>query len=416
MPKRLNETVLNPDTSDSNLTDFGENSYETTTDVSGKDHTVHIFVNSLNYSASYNIPPTSGGVIIYLKQTSGVDYDYVIEPLHFGVLPVWLKPQDPLPVKRGNGFGPKYSREVQQTQAKFFNCRKETISQAKTMWNSAKKTRCVVPAQGYFEWKKEKNDKIPYFVFLKDSPVIYFAGLYSHNYNYQQYEIVPKDMEYFSSFAIMTGPGTGKGTNDLSWLHTRKPIVLKPNSREWFAWLDPERQFDDDLLKTALNTDTNPAYDSISSYIVAKSIGNNTNKGPDVIKEEKKTQKSIGLFFLLPKKQPKEDSKEEKKQHEEDSKEEKKQPKEDFKKDDKYPKDEPKKEAESREDSKVDAKNESKLRVKQLKQEKNIHIKREHEQDQSIAKRVRQEHLGSEYAMGRHNEAYDEEEEPSDDE
>lgn len=297
----LNEAVLNPqshssDTAELSLSESGQNSYNTTTEVDGELRTVHVFVNNVDYHVSYNIPPTSGGVIVYLEKSPDCDYNYVIEPLKFGMLPVWAKPQDPLAVKRASGFGPRYSREVQQNQAKHFNCRKETLSQAKSMWNSAKRTRCVVPAQGYFEWKKDSNEKTPYFVFLKSSPLIFFAGLYAHNVHYNDTEMVA-GAEYFSSFAIMTGPATGIGPNDMSWLHSRKPIVLKPNTDAWFAWLDPGRPLDE-IFELALNTDTNEAYDEISSYVVEKSIGNPTFEGPDAIKEVKKVQRSIGHFFL----------------------------------------------------------------------------------------------------------------------
>lgn len=352
------------------------------------------------------------------------------------MLPVWVKPQDPLAVKRGNGFGPKYSREVQLTQAKYFNCRKETISQARTMWATARKTRCVVPAQGYFEWKKDKSEKTPYFVHLASSPLIYFAGLYSHNHNYDEHDIVPKDLGYFSSFAILTGPGTGKGSNDLSWLHSRKPIVLQPNSKEWFEWLDPERQFDESLVETALNTDTNPAYDSIATYIVSKSIGNPTNEGEDAIREVKKTQKSIGLFFLLPTKGKKEVKNEEAK-NEEVKKEEVK--KEEVKKDEVKKEEVKKEEAKKEEVKKEEVKKEDKEKdeskttdvnssikhddkpndQKFPKVKKEPELKREHShstQFEPISKRIRQEHQGSEMSYGfRHEEENEEESEDDDD-
>lgn len=401
MPKRLNETVLNPDTPDS-MSELEPSNYDTTTSINGKEHTVHVFVNTLHYYSSYNIPPTSGGVIIYLQKESLVDYDYVIEPLKFGMLPVWAKPSDPLAVKRGNGVGPKYSREVQTNQAKHFNCRKETLSQAKSMWSSAKNTRCVVPAQGYFEWKTVKKEKIPYFVHLKSSPLVYFAGLYSHNYHYNDTELVAQDLGYFSSFAILTGPGGGKGSNDLLWLHSRKPIMLQPNSREWFEWLDPQRLLDKDLLESALNTDTNRAYDDVGSYVVAKSIGNPQNKGPEAIKEVKIKQRGIGMFFLLPKKLESRDvgkMKDEVKS-------------ENVKEEETEVKIEPavkielemKKELETKKEEEikkeVDIKKEDDF---EKEEERPVPMpnsrKRESEYD-SIAKRVRHEHQGSECSMG----------------
>lgn len=410
MPKRLNETVLNPGHNHT-LSEGADNTYSTTTSESGNELSVNVEISSLTYDVSYNIPPTSGAVIIYLRDSDNVDYNYVIEPLKFGMLPVWAKPQDSLPVKRGSGFGPKYLREVQLNQAKHFNCRKETIAQPKSMWTALRNLRCVVPAQGYFEWKKEKSEKIPYFVFLRSSPLIFFAGLYAHNHNYNETEIVEEGAPYFSSFAILTGPATGKQSNDMSWLHSRKPIVLEPNSKAWFDWLNPARKFDEELIEVSLNTDNNPAYDDIDSYVVAKSIGNPGNKGPEVIKEEKKSQKSIGLFFSLPRKTKSEkDIKGPEFQKNKSGKDLKEDAKEELK------------EIKREEDNKEEAKN-SKPTVQNQPNKSSpkkgtidffasksstgdeiSHIKRESEASQSIAKRVRHEHQGSEFAM-RENEA-----------
>lgn len=294
----MNDAVLNPNR-EHEMTNLSSTDFETSTEhtLSGEPETVHVFISSLDFAGSYNIPPTSGGVMIYMDK----DRNYIIEPLKFGMLPAYAKPQDPLAVKRASLVGPAYSREVQLQQAKYFNCRKETICRPQTIWATPRKShRCVVPIQGYFEW--HRTDKTPYYVFLKDSPLIFLAGLYSHNHNYNDTDLVPKDREYFSSFSIATGPGGGVGSNDLAWLHSRKPIMLKPNTKEWFEWLEPNDIWDPSLLDTALNTDTNPAYDGITSYVVSKAVGNPNIKGPEIIKEEKVKQKTIGLFFL-PRKQ-----------------------------------------------------------------------------------------------------------------
>lgn len=293
----MNETVLNEGVSAPSMR-RGKTSYDTISNVGGHTETVQVFIASRDYSASYNIPPTSSGIIVYMKQGLRAEHNYVIEPLKFGLLPEWAKPTNPQAVKRGGDLGPAYSREVQMHQSKYFNCRKETISQDKSVWTVPRNSkRCVVPIQGYFEWQKNKSDKKPYFVYLKKSPLMFLAGLYSHNVNYNDTELVSSGQEYFSSFSIATGPSTGKGSNDLSWLHPRKPIFLKPNTAEWFEWLDPGLPWTDDLLDTALNCDTNVAYEDITTHHVSNLVGNPSYKGPEAIREEKVTQKSISQFF-----------------------------------------------------------------------------------------------------------------------
>lgn len=302
----MNETVLNQSLSAPPMTKE-KTSYKTTSNVGGESETTHIFITSHDFSASYNIPPTSGGVIIYMKQDPGSKRSYVIEPLKFGLLPEWAKPTNPQAVKRGTDLGPAYSREVQLHQSKYFNCRKETISQEKSVWTFPRGSRrCVVPIQGYFEWQKTKADKTPYFVFLKKSPLMFLVGLYSHNVNYNDTELVPPDHQYFSSFSIATGTAAGEGSNDLSWLHPRKPIFVKPNTPEWFEWLDPNTPWSDKLLDTVLNCETNVAYEDVTAHPVSSMVGNPGFKGPEAIQEVKVTQKSIAQFFSpSPKKESK---------------------------------------------------------------------------------------------------------------
>lgn len=263
------------------------------------------------WNASYNVAPTNTAIIIYCSKPEDdlVSQHYQIELLKFGLLPIWAKPQDKTPVKNGL----PYSKEVQRHQSKYFNCRKESLALNQSVWTSARKhTRCVVPIQGYFEWQKSDSDKVPYFVHSSKQPIIYLAGLYSHNYHYNDTGLVPKTHPYFSSFTIVTGPGGGKGENDLSWLHSRKPLLLEPDSKEWYDWLNPEKEWTSELLDTCLDTETNPAYKGIVSYTVTKDVGNPANKSEKMIKEVKKTQKSIHLFFS-PRKRKAEDVEESRK-------------------------------------------------------------------------------------------------------
>lgn len=250
-----------------------------------------------DFEGSYNIPPTGTGVIIYLERGTTTSHKYVAEVLRFGLLPEWVKPQDSLPVKKGSGLGPSYSREIQSHQAKLFNCRKETLAQSKSVWTQPRvHERCVVPITGYFEWLTSNNsEKTPYYVH-SDEPLLFLAGLYSHNTNYNNTDFVSGLLKYVSSFSILTGPAGGEAKNDLKWLHSRKPIFLKPFSKEWHDWLETLKGWDDSLLD-CLNTDSNPVYENLKWHIVDSNVGNPKNHGADAIKEVKVKQLSITLFF-----------------------------------------------------------------------------------------------------------------------
>ncbi|KAK6463171.1 hypothetical protein DFJ63DRAFT_104718 [Scheffersomyces coipomensis] len=254
------------------------------------------------WDGSYNIAPTNTGLIVYMINTSNVDYSYVLEPSKFGMVPFWAKPNDPTATANGG----KYSKELQRTESRYFNCRKESLESGQAVWSSSKKrNRCVVPIQGYFEWLKSKSEKTPHYIHSTKSSLIYLAGMYSHNSNYTENYNVKS--EYLSSFTIVTGPAISTDTGDISWLHERKPILLEPGTKAWYDWLDPNKPWSDSMLKDVLDTTHNKAYIDIEGYPVSNDVGNPKNKGETNIKKQKKTQRDISSFFTPTKKRVKEE-------------------------------------------------------------------------------------------------------------
>lgn len=236
--------------------------------------------------------------MVYMTEpTKDITQNYVIEPLKFGLVPSWAKPVDSTPVNKGKqNEGEKFSRELGKHESKYFNCRRESLAQHRAVWSSCKKHRCVIPIQGYFEWLKTKNAKVPYFIHSKTTPLIFLAGLYSHNYNYKENFNV--NNEYLSSFTVITAPAEKSDKYDLSWLHTRKTLIIEPGSKAWFRWLDPTTDWDDSLIEEVLNSKTNEAYANIEGYQVSNDVGNPSNKSEDVLKKVNgKKNTSVSDFF-----------------------------------------------------------------------------------------------------------------------
>lgn len=257
------------------------------------------------YTPSYNVPPTKNAIIIYQTRSDGHN-QFVFETLGFGLVPTWAVPKDPELVNKGSSKGKKYSKEIQAHQAKYFNCRKETLAQGSPVWNSCKSHRCVVPIQGYYEWQKSKTDKLPYYVHSSDSPLLFLAGFYSHNSNYTENFQDPKSL-YLSTFTIITGPASKDDKVDLSWLHPRKPLMLKPGTQEWDDWLNPSLKWSQEMLHTCLETVNYSAYDNIITHRVSKDVGNSANQGEYLnkeIKQSKSPQKGIDSFFKRSKQDP----------------------------------------------------------------------------------------------------------------
>src|SRR5947208_1918344 len=62
--------------------------------------------------------------------------------------------------------------------SRMINARAETVAEKPAFKQSLRSRRCLVPASGFFEWKREGAAKTPHFIHLKDEPLFAFAGLY----------------------------------------------------------------------------------------------------------------------------------------------------------------------------------------------------------------------------------------------
>ncbi len=118
------------------------------------------------------------------------------------------------------------------------NARVETISKKGTTFSAAfEKQRCLVVADGFFEWKKEGATKKPYYIRLKSRQPIGFAGLYNVWRS-------PKGEEICTSTIITTN------ANELVQpLHDRMPAITPPDKYD--LWLDPAVS-DKDILTRLL--------------------------------------------------------------------------------------------------------------------------------------------------------------------
>lgn len=103
------------------------------------------------------------------------------------------------------------------------NARAETVHEKPMFRGAFKQRRCLIPANGWYEWTGEKGDKQPFVIERMDGGTLTFAGLW---------ERWDKGSEPIESFTIIVGPAS----EELAWLHDRMPIVLDPEHFD--AWLD----------------------------------------------------------------------------------------------------------------------------------------------------------------------------------
>ena len=103
------------------------------------------------------------------------------------------------------------------------NARAETLAERSMFRNLLKKNRCLVPASGFYEWKKEGTRKIPFYIHLKKSQIFAFAGLYDN--------WTDTTGMFHPTYTIIT-----TDANKLvAPLHNRMPVIIKREDEE--RWL-----------------------------------------------------------------------------------------------------------------------------------------------------------------------------------
>jgi putative SOS response-associated peptidase YedK len=133
--------------------------------------------------------------------------EWVVRGMHWGLIPKWTKP----------GTKPKVTP---------INARSETAAEKPMFKSLLKYRRCIVPANGFYEWKRQDaKTKIPFYIHRKDDPLMFFAGLYDE----AETESGP-----LQSYTIMTTSANGQMTE----LHDRMPVIMDPEDIE--DWLSRE--------------------------------------------------------------------------------------------------------------------------------------------------------------------------------
>ena len=123
------------------------------------------------------------------------------------------------------GLIPHWAKDIRTMQHPI-NARAEGLAEKPMFRGLLKDKRCLIPASGFYEWKKELKHKIPFYLHLKDEPVFAFAGLYDMWHT-------PAGEGYATYTIITTGP------NDLmAPIHNRMPAILRREDED--RWVSGE--------------------------------------------------------------------------------------------------------------------------------------------------------------------------------
>jgi putative SOS response-associated peptidase YedK len=192
--------------------------------------------------SSYNVTPSQE--ILAIARYEGQNW---LVKFHWGLVPFWAKD-----ISIGN---------------KMINARSESIAEKPSFRNAFKKRRCLIPADGFYEWKGEKGRKQPMFISLPDHKPFAFAGLW------ETWNKKDDPGSIYKSCTIITT----HASESIRDIHHRMPVILKPTVYE--PWLDPGNQDAvelDRILKNEIVTE-------LVSYPVSTQVNSTRNNDPSCI-------------------------------------------------------------------------------------------------------------------------------------
>jgi len=163
-------------------------------------------------AASYNVAPTHEVLAIINHEGRRLG------KLHWGLVPFWAKDLS--------------------GASKLINARVESLQEKPSFKNLLKRRRCAILADGFYEWKKDKNFKQPFYLTPVTGHPFAFAGLWD--------TWKSSDGAAYHSCTIITTDASPQ----VHVIHNRMPVILKPDSLA--AWLDTGMQDTDKLGKILL--------------------------------------------------------------------------------------------------------------------------------------------------------------------
>jgi putative SOS response-associated peptidase YedK len=229
----------------------------------------------------WNVAPTKEVYAVLerpVKDAEEPDPVRQLRKLRWGLVPSWAK--------------------TPEGGARMINARAETVHEKPSFRRPFLARRCILPADGYYEWvtgvderhleeqgRKKRPRKQPYFVTPADGSVMALAGLYE----FWRDGTLPDDHPgaWWVTCSVITtdaektplavAPAEGPGS--LADIHPRMPLMLTPE--RWDAWLDPART-DPDELRDLLAP---PPPGLMRAYPVTTAVSSVRNNGPELLAE-----------------------------------------------------------------------------------------------------------------------------------
>ena len=188
---------------------------------------------------SYNVAPTDA--IYTVAEWQG---ERLLGSMRWGLVPHWAK----------------------DTKAMQINARAESVATKPMFRDSLARKRCIIPADGFYEWEPKDQGRTPHWIYRADGYPMAFAGIWASRKD-------PTTGEWTRTCAIITTEAQG----DIRAIHQRMPVSLAPDV--WDAWLD-RRLTDLDQIEGLIQP-IDP--DLLMEHAVASTVNSVRNNGPQLV-------------------------------------------------------------------------------------------------------------------------------------
>jgi len=209
-----------------------------------------------------------------LVPTENVAGRFNVDDQQLPLLPRYnVAPTQPMPVVVRNspnrivemqwGLIPSWSKEP-QVKFSTINARAETLTTSPVFRGPFKSRRCLVPASGFYEWRKTSQGKQPFYIRLHGGELFAFAGLYDVGRDAEGNELY--------SYTIITT----KPNDVVASIHNRMPVILQRDDED--TWLS--KNADPEQLRALLAP--YPA-DAMEAYTVSRAVNNPANESAELM-------------------------------------------------------------------------------------------------------------------------------------
>lgn len=210
---------------------------------------------SATYSANFNVAPTTTVSTVVKRHTDPDDESTRrVRSMRWGLVPPWAKTAE--------DGGPDT-----KSGPLLINARSDKVTSSPAFRSSAKTKRCLVPMDGWYEWKGTKGAKTPFYMYAGDGEPLFMAGLWTT----WRPKDAPKDTKPLLSCTIITTDAAAQ----LADIHDRMPLTI--SAPDWDRWLDPDAPIDEGLLRG------HGDLDRIEIREVSKLVNSVRNNGPELI-------------------------------------------------------------------------------------------------------------------------------------